>query len=214
MELDLLLTAETLVLSPSVVKGTVCKDTVAIKCAASQCYITVSRPQLEVLNTFAQPTTIPEALEVCIRSRICIPLREFYDLILKCYEAGILRAELSPPTVTRPAINWVLSIKPVVLLALSGMGFIAAIVLYVLRPPTLEFAWIQLLYGYGAVAGALSLGHVLAAAALRGARCDVYRPHIGLYGWLIPHFAVDLRDPATDSAPGGCGRPSPVGALR
>jgi CRP-like cAMP-binding protein len=53
--------------------------------------------------------------------------------------------------------------------------------------------WLDGLYGWLAVCGALSLSQIFAAAALRGAGCEVHHPHLR-WQTPTPHFAVDQTD--------------------
>src|ERR1044072_8246869 len=95
MELDtnLLLTAEKLYLDPSLVQGKNVDGTFALKRPASKTYLVVDPLQHAVLSEFTQRRSVPEVLEACIRKRCCPALRDFYDLILKAHQVGVLRSE-------------------------------------------------------------------------------------------------------------------------
>ena len=203
---NLLLAAENLQRDSGLVRGKNVHGTFALKRVASQTYLVVSELQARVLAEFAKPKTVPQVLENCICERKCPALREFYDLILKAHAAGILRSEElctgGPATLERPAVRWFASLKPrvttllVCLAATAGAG--AAFWQYgaVLPARPLDFV-----IGWLATCAALSLGQVLAAAALRGAECDVHHPH---FRWAtpVPHFAVDLTDACMAALPG------------
>jgi CRP-like cAMP-binding protein len=195
---NLLLAAENLQRDAGLVRGQNVHGTFALKRVASQTYLVVNELQARVLSEFAKAKSVPQVLEHCICERKCPALREFYDLILKAHAAGILRSEElcteGPATLERPAVRWFVSLKPrgstllACLVALAATGAACWRRETVLPAQPLDF-----LTGWLAVCGALSLGQVLAAAALRGAGCEVHHPH---FRWLTPapHFAVDLAD--------------------
>lgn len=195
---NLLLAAENLQRDTGLVRGKTVHGTFALKRVASQTYLVVNELQARVLAEFAKAKSVPQVLENCICERKCPALREFYDLILKAHAAGILRTEElctgGPVTIERPAVRWFASLKPrvttllVTFAAIAGAGVAFWQYGAVLPARPLDFAT-----GWLVVCAALSLGQVLAAAALRGAGCDVHRPH---FRWLTPtpHFAVDLAD--------------------
>ncbi len=197
LESNLLLTAETLHLEPGLVRGRTVRGALALKRVASGTYLLVNELQARVLDEFTSPRNVPDALESCIRQRICPPLREFYDLILKAHHAGVLRSEELDPTgpapIPRPAVRWFVPLPPAGGVALAGAGAIATLVALALWLPAVPRDRADFLRGWLAVCGALSAGHLLAASALRGAGCEVHRPRLR---WLTlaPHFAVELED--------------------
>src|SRR5687767_13334469 len=199
MQLDtnLLLSAEKLHLEPGLVRGKTTDRTFAFKRVESQTYLVVNELQAAVLEQFAHPRNVPEALEACIRQRSCTPLREFYDLILKAHQAGVLRSEElgaeGPPAAPRPPSHWPVPLPTVASLSLLGIGILATLAALVLRSPVLPTTFLDGLIGWAAACGALSLGYVLSACALRSADCEVYHPRVR-WTTLTPHFAVDLRD--------------------
>ena len=195
---NLLLSAEVLRRDAGLARGRRVRDTFAIKRLASQTYLVVNDLQAGVLAEFAEAKNVPQALENCIRERKCPPLREFYDLILKAHRAGILRSEelctAVPATIERPSVRWFASLKPRVSTLLLCLGSLAAVG-FAFRHwgAVLPVRWPDALTGWLVVCAALSLGQVLAAAALRGADCEIHHPH---FRWLslTPHFAVDQND--------------------
>lgn len=195
---NLLLSAETLRRETGLARGQTVGDTFALKRLASQTYLIVNKLEAGVLAEFATPKNVPQALENCIRDRKCPPLHKFYDLVLKAHRAGLLRSEElcpeAPATIERPPVRWFMSLKPRGLTVLAGLGALAAVGAGFDRwGAVLPARWLDVLYGWLAVCGALSLGQSLVAAALRGAGCEVHHPHLK---WLTltPHFAVDEAD--------------------
>ncbi|HEY8993081.1 MAG TPA: cyclic nucleotide-binding domain-containing protein [Lacunisphaera sp.] len=195
---NLLLTAENLQRESELLRGQNVRGTFALKRVASQTYLVVNELQARVLSEFTQARSVPQVLERCICERKCPALREFYDLILKAHAAGILRSEElctgGPAAIEKPPVRWFVSIKPrvptlfVCLAAIAGAG-----VAFWYGGTVVPVRVLDFVVGWLAVCAALSLGQVLAAAALRGADCEVYQPH---FRWktLTPHFAVDQTD--------------------
>ncbi len=203
---NLLLAAENLQRDSGLIRGKNVHGTFALKRAASQTYLVVNELQARVLSEFAKAKTVPQVLENCICERKCPALREFYDLILKAHAAGILRSEElctgGPAALERPAVRWFASLKPRVTTVLFCLAVTAAAGFAAWRyEAVLPVRPLDYLTGWLVVCAALSLGQVLAAAALRGAGCDVHHPH---FRWMTPtpHFAVDLTDACMAELPG------------
>lgn len=195
---NLLLTAENLQRDPSLLRGQNVRGAFALKRVASHTYLVVNELQARVLAEFAQARSVPQVLERCITERKCPALREFYDLILKAHAAGILRSEElcteGPAAIERPPVRWFVSLKPrISTLLFCFLAVAAAGAAFWYRGAALPTEIVDFVTGWSAVCAALSLGQVLAAAALRGADCEVYRPHLK---WLTltPHFAIDQTD--------------------
>lgn len=195
---NLLLSAEVLRREEGLIRGQTVGNAVAFKRISSQTYLIVDRLQAGVLAEFAKPKNVPEALENCIGSRRCPSLGEFYDLILKAHRAGMLRSEElctdGPAAIEHPSVRWFFALKPRKLTVLAGLGALAAIGVGLVRwGAVMPTHWFDVLFGWVAVCCALSLGHVLAGAALRGAGCEVHRPR---FRWRtpLPHFVVDQTD--------------------
>jgi CRP-like cAMP-binding protein len=195
---NLLLSAETLRRETGLVRGQTVGSAFALKRLASQTYLVVDKLQAGVLAEFAEPKNVPQALENCIRNRKCPPLHAFYDLILKAHRAGLLRSEElcteAPATIERPSVRWFLSIPPHAATVSIGLGVLAAVgACFHFRTAALPDGWLDAVAGWLAACVALSASQVLAAAALRGAGCEVHHPHMRWMTWA-PHFAIDQAD--------------------
>lgn len=195
---NLLLSAEVLRRDTGLARGQSVGGAFALKRVASQTYLIVDKLQAGVLAEFAEPKTVPAALENCIRDRKSPSLPKFYDLILKAHRAGLLRSEElctdAPVTIERPPVRWFISLQPRAFTVVLGLAALAAVgVAFQRWGATLPVRWTDFVSGWLAVCGALSLGQALAAGALRGAGCEVHHPH---FKWLtpVPHFAVDQAD--------------------
>jgi CRP-like cAMP-binding protein len=194
MEQNLLLTVERLRLSGDLQRGPASKGAFVIKNIPAQTYLKVSREQGVVLDAFAEEATVPEVFERLLRERRCLPLREFYELVLKAHHEGIL---CSGPLRRPPCRAWswpALSLGDRWLWPVAGVLLCAAFVLVwradVLALPRTTMA---LLWGGLAAVLSLSAGQALAAALLRGAGGEVY-PRRPVESLAALHFRLDLRD--------------------
>lgn len=192
MDTDLLLTCESLKLSATIARGTAVDGVFTVKCVQSQGYLTIDSDQAQVLDEFSQARTVPDVLEASINSRSCLRLREFYELILKAHATGILRSEQAAP-MRRPAVRWFLRLHPVASAVIAFALPVALLVSLVLRAPVSPTHATDILWGWLAACGAISLGYAWAASTIRGAECEVYRPHFCWHSFT-PHFAMDVRD--------------------
>lgn len=188
MDQNLLLTVERLTLNPDIQRGWVANEVFVIKNVPAQTYLTVSLPQAEVLQAFAEGSTVPAAFARLLQSRGCPPLREFYELVVKACDAGILGgSSLRKPV--RPPLNWPalradFVLWPAAALAAGAFGWLAV------RPPYLPGAWGPAVSGLAVALGMMSAGQMLAASLLKGAGGEVY-PGWRPAGWPLK---FDLRD--------------------
>jgi hypothetical protein len=90
MDLNLILSAQTLQLAPQLNKSEAINGLLVIKNIPAKTYLRVTPGQWLVLQQFREARTVPAVLDFAIRERICPPLGEFFELILKALEANIL----------------------------------------------------------------------------------------------------------------------------
>ncbi len=201
MDENLFLTADTLVLSPDLQKGRLADGGFVIKNIPTQTYLRVSEMQWEILRMFETPRTAPNCLETSIQNRSCIPLREFYELLIKARRACVLQ---SPKAVSgiRTACHWSppLPVTPVFFAGILSVVS-AVVLLFVFPPTTVPLAWAQWVAGWALWAAALSLGNVIAASVLTRMDGEVYRPRF-LWQRPVPYFTVDLADACMQSPRG------------
>jgi len=199
MDENLLLTAETLVLSPDLQKSRVSDGGFVLKNIPTQTYLRVSEMQWQVLQMFSIPRTVPHCLEASIQNRICIPLWEFYELIVKAQRASVLCSPKALPT-KRKACHWPLALRVFPVFWLGVLSVASAASALILFPPTaVVHEWIHWLAGWVLWAVALSLGNVMAASVLARKGGEVYRPRF-LWQRPVPHFSVDLADACLQAA--------------
>jgi CRP-like cAMP-binding protein len=198
MDEQLVLTAQTLRLNPQVMRADVSGTTFVVKNAVNRKYLTVTGEQWNLLRNFSNPATVPDVLRAVILNRTCLPLREFYELILKALRAGILKIDRQ--TDTEPQVlpcRWPVSLSPKLPLVLSWMSAVTALVMIVVRPFPWPSPWpggiVDVLVGWIILIASLSLGQVLAASVLREGGGEVYNPRFRLFR-PVPYFGFNLDD--------------------
>ncbi len=192
MDTYLTLSAQSLTLAPNLQHSESVHGLRVVKNASAKTYLRVTSAQWRLLELFSTPSTVPAALSQALDERVCLPLGEFYELILKAVRAHILvePGALIPST---PVYAWRVGIRPRhVIRPLAGL-LITGIVLAFAFQPLLPVSVVGDLVGLLTVSAALSLGAVLAACIVRGGGGELYRPR-WLWWRLPPHFEVDTGD--------------------
>ncbi len=191
MEINLLLTAIRLQLAPQLIHGELAGGLRTVKNIPERTYLTVTPKQWQILALFQEPQTVPHLLETIIEQRLCPPLGELYELVLKALREKIL-VEADHTAVAVPASNWLVSLRPQKLryvlwtLLVVGLGLTAA--LHPAFPATVLDGLISL----GALLLASVLGVALSASLLRGAGGEVYVTR----GWFVSVVDACLLAPA------------------
>lgn len=192
MDTNLLLSAQTLSLAANLKRSEQPDGLIVLKNLQARTYMTVTREQLLVLLRFEKPQMVPAVLGSAIEERQCLPLGEFYELILKALRAEILlEPGVKPETILANEWNW--NVRPSVLKRPLAVLFVTGLVMAFSFQPKLPTSFFNALVGLGLLSAALSLGELLAACMIRGAGGEVYRPR---WNWttLPPHFVVDSDD--------------------
>lgn len=167
-------------------------DRLAVKYITGRRTVVMTPNQWSLLQRFMSGQTVTQVLCAAIAAQRCPSLRDFYELVVKASHAGILQAPamaLPPPV---PPAKWPRLNGTFVrwLTLLFAIG--AAAALFWRRVQLLpDPLWLVL--GWLASLAALSLGWMLAAAVVRAAGCEVYRPRLA-WKTLAPRFVADLDD--------------------
>lgn len=192
MDFNLILTAQTLVLAPHLRESVPVDGMLVVKNIPAKTYLHVTKAQWVLLQQFRQPRTVPVVLGYALEERLCLPLNEFFELVLKAVRANILlEPNAAAPEVKstswRGTVRPEAVARPLLVLFLFGLGMTFAF------RPELPKTYLDALAGLGLLSGALSLGSLLAASVIRGAGGEVYRPR---WNWLSlpPFFTVDRSD--------------------
>jgi len=193
MDENLILTAETLVLSPDLETSRCSDGGYVLKNIPTQTYLRISEMQWAILRMFEVPKTVPRCLETSIQNRSCIPLREFYELILKAKKAFVLH---SPQAIIQPrkASRWPLKLPVFPVFWAGVLSIVTAAGTILFYPPVFfEKDWGDWLVGWTLWATSLSLGNIIAASVLARMDGEVYRPCF-LWRQPVPYFSLDLSD--------------------
>ena len=192
MDTNLTLSAQSLTLAPNLQHSEPVHGLRVVKNASAKTYLRVTSAQWRLLELFSSPSTVPTALAQALDERVCLPLGEFYELILKAVREHILvePGALIPPT---PVHAWRVGIRPRHVIRPLAALLVTGIVLAFAFPPLLPSSVPGVLIGLVTVSAALSLGAALAACIVRGGGGEVYRPR---WNWwsLPPCFEVDTGD--------------------
>lgn len=193
MDQTTLLTAANLLLSKDVRMEVSRVGQLVVKYRPARRYLVLRPAEWTILRTFEGGRTVPSVLRELILERRCVPLGEFYELIIKAYERGILQtARQTPPEPATPT-RWRFALRGRWLRTFTVLNLAAAIAVLFFRPVTAPAGPLPWLIGWVLACLCASAGMALAASVVHGARCELHRPRIG---WLSlrPHFRVDLHD--------------------
>ncbi|MEO6567766.1 MAG: cyclic nucleotide-binding domain-containing protein [Opitutaceae bacterium] len=192
MDFNLILTAQTLVLAPHVRESVTVEGTLVLKNIPAKTYLHVSKAQWILLQQFRQPRTVPVVLGHALDERLCLPLHEFYELILKAVRANIL-LEPNASTPEVKSTSWRATARSPTVPRFLFILFVAGMVTTLVFRPELPTIWVDALAGGALLSVALSLGSLVAASVSRGAGGEVYRPR---WQWLAlpPQFTFDGSD--------------------
>jgi CRP-like cAMP-binding protein len=192
MDINLLLSAQTLCLAPQIKRSELINGIFVLKNIPAKTYLSVTPEQWQILQQFEKPRMVPAVLGNAILDRQCLPLGEFYELILKAMKAEIL---LEPGVGPEPvlAYDWSWSVRPSVLVRPLTVLFCAGILMALFFHPKIPTTFVDIVMGLVLLSATLSFGEFLAACVVRGAGGEVYRPR---WAWIEipPHFFVDTDD--------------------
>lgn len=194
MDFNLILTAQTLVLAPHLRESEPVHGVLVLKNIPAKTYLRVTEAQWLLLKQFREPRTVPAVLGFALEERVCLPLNEFFELILKAVKANILlEPNVSPPDVS--STGWRASVRPQSVARPLILLFFAGLAMTLAFRPQLPATMIEVGIGLLILSVALSLGSLLAACILRGAGGEVYRPRLN-WRALPPRFEIDRSDSA------------------
>lgn len=191
MEINLLLTAIRLQLAPHLAHGELAGGVRMVKNVPERTYLAVTPKQWQILSLFQEPQTVPHLLETIIEQRLCPPLGELYELVLKAVREKILvEANHVPETV--PATNWLVSLRPQSLRYFLWTLLVVGLVLTGALHPAFPNSFLDAIISLGALLLAIALGIALSASLLRGAGGEVYVSR----GWRVSVLDACMLAPA------------------
>jgi CRP-like cAMP-binding protein len=192
MDINLILSAQTLSLAPQLQRSEEIHGLYVIKNIPLKTYLRVTPEQWVILQQFEKPKTVPVVLGNAIRERQCLPLDEFYELILKALKANILQEPGAAPTPVK-AFEWHWAVRPQFLARPLAILFCVGLVMSLGFRPSLPTSPVDWIGGILLLSASLSFGTFLKACMIRGDGGEVYRPR---WRWMAlpPYFSVDTHD--------------------
>ena len=192
MDTNLTLSAQILALAPNLQHSESINGLLVVKNVSAKTYLKITTAQWRILRLFAEPRSVPTVLAQALDERLCLPLNEFFELILKAVRAHILlEPGIEPEPV--PASNWRLAVRPRAVAKPLAAVFFAGIVLTLVYQPELPMEIEDIGIGLLLVSTALTFSAFLAGCMVRGGGGEVYRPR---WQWLRvpPYFENDTSD--------------------
>ena len=187
------------------------RDRVVVKSAAQGQLLGVSREEKSILDAFGEGRKVSSVLSGLMIAGKSPPLSEFYELVIKAVDRGILVVrDVEPPPRRRP-LNFrfklpIFAAVPLILAAF-GFGLFGLLAADLVKQGTYGTAFfgsfetrfllprgaIDYLAGLLVVFGAASLGSLAGAGVARACDAEVYGP---AWTWRppLPHIRLDLRD--------------------
>jgi CRP-like cAMP-binding protein len=192
MDVNLILSAQTLCLAPQLKRSGLINGLFVLKNVPAKTYLRVSPEQWVILQQFVVPRTVPAVLGSAIRNRQCLRLGEFFELILKALRANILLEPGIGPEPVR-AHEWQWEIRPKVLATPLIILFTVGLVMALYFHPKMPTTFLNWVGGLLLLSAALSFSSFLAGCLIRGAGGEVYRPQWRWF-FLPPRFWLDTND--------------------
>ena len=192
MDPHLTLSARSFSLAPALQHSDLINGLRVVKNQSAKTYLRVTLAQWRILEMFSAPSSVPTVLSRALDTRTCLPLGEFYELILKAVRANILVEK--DTGVTPAAVNgWRLGVRPVLVIKPLAVLLVTGVVLSFAFQHHLPASFSDAFAGLVIVSAALSFGSVLAACIVRGGGGEVFP--LPWHWWrLPPYFAVDSSD--------------------
>ena len=194
-DLVALLTTDRLKLSGDLRPAKARADLLLVKNLRSRRYLWCTPAQWRVLQDFGAGRTVPDLLLELIPQGRCPPLREYYDLVRRAQQKGVLQREATAPSAAAAPARWRFGCGGPVFRWLALLAIAAGAIAPLVRPVPMPGGPLPFVIGWLLAAVAVSAGWALAACLVNRAACEVYRPQ---FHWktLLPHFRADLDDAA------------------
>ncbi|MDB6126155.1 MAG: hypothetical protein JWM35_51 [Verrucomicrobia bacterium] len=194
MDLPLILAAQSFQLAPDLQHSEAINGVQVVKNASTKTLLRITKAQWRILEFFAEPRSVPTVLAQALEARACLPLEEFYELILKAVRARIL-IEPGLITTSAPVHGWRFGVRAkTVVRPLVALFFVGIILLFVSHP-SLPSSILDVIAGVVVVSAAMSLASVVTACVIQGSGGEVLP--LPWHWWRLPPcFAIDSTDAA------------------
>lgn len=169
------------------------EDRLVLKLERAQTYLVVTPAQRRALERFGSGCTVPGVVFSLITNRECIPLHDFYELVIKACERGFLESDrhAAPPAKLPTEWRWKARGGAARFAAISGVLALVGVLLW--RPLPVSVGFLDALVAWVAFGLALSAGNFLGACVVARGEAEVYSA-----GWRwrtpMPRFHADLWD--------------------
>jgi CRP-like cAMP-binding protein len=192
MDTNLTLSAQILSLAPNLQHSEAINGLLVVKNVSAKTYLKITTAQWRILRLFGEPRSVPAVLAQALDERLCLPLNEFFELILKAVRAHILLEPGIEPEVIQ-AFNWRIGVRPKAVAKPLAAIFLAGIALMLVYRPGLPLSIQDVGAGLLVLSLALTFSAFLTGCMVRGAGGEVYRPR---WQWLRlpPYFELDTND--------------------
>jgi len=192
MDTNLTLSAQILTLAPNLQHSEAINGLLVVKNVSAKTYLKITTAQWRILQLFGEPRSVPAVLAQALDERLCLPLNEFFELILKAVRAHILLEPGIAPELVQ-AFNWRISLRPKTVAKPLAAIFLAGLALMLVYRPSLPLSFKDVGAGLLVLSVALTFSAYLAGCMVRGAGGEVYRPR---WQWLRlpPYFELDTSD--------------------
>ncbi len=192
MDTNLTLSAQILTLAPNLQHSEAINGLLVVKNVSAKTYLKITTAQWRILRLFGEPHSVPAVLAQALDERLCLPLNEFFELILKAVRAHILLEPGIEPELVQ-AFNWRVGVRPKTVARPLAAIFLAGLALMLVYRPSLPLSVQDVGAGLLVLSIALTFSAFLTGCMVRGAGGEVYRPR---WQWLRlpPYFELDTSD--------------------
>lgn len=168
-------------------------ERVIVKCESARTYLFLTRIQWTALEEFGEGRTAPDVLLGLLESRRAIPLTEFYELVVKACNRGILIADGFAAPEKVPASSFNVQLSGGIARVVSLLAIVGGLAVLVVRPFETALTLMGVLAGYLQIIVALSIGDFLGAAVIRRGGAEVYGAGWRWRSWM-PRYRADVWD--------------------
>lgn len=166
---------------------------VIVKYNPGRAHLVLTPLQWAALETFEGGRTVPAALKQLLDDGRTVPLCEFYELVLKACDQGILQTPGHPIPAPVDQAGWRFSLPGKVVRVVAVTLVFTWLIFLVLKPLVTPGHWLWWIPAWALICLASSAGAVLSAMVVNAVDGDLYNPRF-IRRSLFPRFAIDHED--------------------